>query len=372
VITREVALGKVQQALKDNDLDAIVAVSPWNTVYTAGVSFLTQRTIPERLGMVVIGRDREPIFVYCTIEEGHVIHESWVKERRGYTEFADKPIDVLADVLREIGVANGRVGIEKRFLVAQNYDELQEQLPDGQLVEADSIFDKMRAVKTPEEIELLGKTAMWTDEAIRTAFEQYRPGDTERTVGDRMVDEARKHGAEGLLHLVLATGPNLYKIHHAPDDTPLQPGGAIRTDFGMFWGFYVSDVARTVFVKQPTQAQLDAYKNLEEIHQTVIAAMKPGVRASELYNICKQSFEKRGVPFAMPHIGHSIGLGVHEFPMMHPFNHHELEPGTVLMLEPLIEGPDGYYHTEDMILITETGHEVLSRSADWSQPMIVG
>jgi Xaa-Pro aminopeptidase len=213
---------------------------------------------------------------------------------------------------------------------------------------------------------------MWTDAAIRTAFEQYQPGDTERAVGDRMVREAIKHGAGGLLHLVLASGPNLYTIHHAPDNTVMPPGGAVRTDFGMFWGFYVSDVARTVFVRQPTQQQLDVYKNLEDVHQTVIAAMKPGVRASELFNICADAFAKRGMDFKMPHIGHSIGLGVHEFPMMHPFNHHELEPGTVMMLEPLVEGPDGYYHTEDMILITDDGHRVLSRSADWSQPLIVG
>ena len=372
MITREVALAKVQQALQDHHLDALVAVSPWNVHYTAGTSFLTQRTIPERLGLVVALPEREPIFVYCTIEEGHVREESWLGESRGYTEFADNPIVVLAQVLREHGVDRGRIGIEKRYLVATYDEELRERLPAAQLVAADDIFDRLRAVKTPAEIEFLGQTTLWTDAAIRTAFEQARIGDTERSIGDRMVAETRKHGANGLLHLVLATGPNMFKVHHAPADTRIEPGGAIRTDFGMFWGAYVSDIARTVFVRPPRPDQLDLYKHLEDIHQTVIAAMKPGARCSDLYHLCANEFAKRGLGFTMPHIGHSIGLGVHEFPMLHPFNDYQLEPGNVLMLEPLATGRDGHYHTEDMIVITEDGNRLASRSADWSQPMILG
>lgn len=372
MITREIALAKVQQALRDHALDALVAVSPWNVHYTAGTSFLTQRTIPERLGMVVALPEREPIFIYCTIEEGHVREESWLRESRGYTEFADNPILILAGVLRENGVDRGRIGIEKRYVVAKYDEDLRGELPEAQFAASDDIFDRMRAVKTPEEIEFLGQRALWTDAAIRTAFAQARIGDTERSIGDRMVAETRKHGANGLLHLVLATGPNNLKVHHAPTDIRIEPGGVIRTDFGMFWGAYVSDIARTVFVRPPRADQLELYKHLEAIHQAVIAAMKPGARCSDLYHLCAGEFAKRGLDFTMPHIGHSVGLGVHEFPMLHPFNHYELEPGNVLMLEPLVTGPDGHYHTEDMVVITEDGNRVASRSADWSQPMILG
>lgn len=371
MITRAVALAKVQQALSEHGLDALVAVAPWNVRYLAGTSFLTQRTIPERLGLVVAIPGSEPIFVFCTIEEGHVREESWIRVSRGYTEFADNPVQVLASLLRELGVDRSRIGIEKRYLVAKDYDDLRRELPGAQLVAADSIFDGMRAVKTPEEIELLTQTALWTDAAIYTAFEQAQVGDTERSIGDRMVAETRQRGANGMLHLVLATGPNLFKVHHAPDDTRIEPGGVIRTDFGMFWGGYVSDIARTVFVQRPRRDQLDFYKHLEDIHQTVIEAMRPGVRCSDLYHQCANEFAARGLELTMPHIGHSIGLGVHEYPTLHPYNDYELEPGNVIMLEPLVTGRDGHYHTEDMIVITEVGNRVASRSVDWSQPMIL-
>lgn len=372
MITREVALEKTQRALKEHELDVLIAVSPWNVAYTSGTSFLTQRTIPERLGMVVMTPGNEPVFVYCTIEEGHAKGESWIREFRGYTEFADKPIEVLADVLREKGARSGRIGIEKRFLVARNYEELLEVLPEAELVEADPVFDRMRAIKTPQEIEWLGQTALWTDAAIATAFGQARIGDTERSIGDRMIAATAANGAISLLHLVLATGPNLFRAHHFPNDTRIEPGGVVRTDFGMFWdGGYVSDIARTILIAPTRQDQLDTYRALEEIHQTVIAAMNPGVRVSDLYRLCADAFVKRGITFAMPHIGHSIGLGVHEYPMIHPFDDSVLEPGMVFMLEPLVAGKDGLFHTEDMIEITEDGHRVLSRSRDWGEPFTV-
>jgi Xaa-Pro dipeptidase len=372
VNTGEIIDAKVQQALAEQQLDALVAVSPWNVKYTAGTAFFTQRTIPERLALVVMMPGREPTFIYCTIEDEEARGFSWITDLRGYTEFAEQPITVLADLLRERGAARGRVGIEKRFLVARNYDELLEALPDAEIVAADQVFDRMRAIKTTAEIEALERTVLWTDAAVATAFSAAKPGDTTRMVGDRMIAEAMAKGSTGLLHIVLGTGPNLSNPHAEPNENTLEPGGVLRTDFGMFWDGYVSDIARTAFIAPATQRQIDDYKTLEEIHQTVIASMKPGVRACDVYRFCVENYAKRGLEFALPHVGHSIGLLVHEQPMLQPFDETPLEAGMVLMLEPPLVAPEGLYHTEDMIEITETGQRILSRSRDWSEPLIIG
>jgi len=372
-ITQENVTAKVQSSMEANDLDALIAVSPWNVAYTAGTSFFTQRTIPERLALVLMVRAQEPVFIYCSIEEEHAKGESWIRQRRGYTEFADKPIAVLADVIGEMGLGRSRIGIEKRFLVAKDYDQMRDALPHAQLVEADAVFDRMKALKTPDEIEWLRKTVLWTDGAVATAFGAAKAGDTERQIGERMIAETRSHGATRLLHLALATGANLPKVHHEPDDTRLAEGSLLRTDFGMFWGLYVSDIARTAIVGPAQPHQVDTYKRLEEIHQTVIAAMKPGVRACDLYRLCADTYAaKTGQAFPMPHVGHSIGHSVHENPMLHPFDSTELEAGMVMMLEPMLLGKDGIYHTEDMIEITGNGHRILSRSRDWSEPLVIG
>jgi Xaa-Pro aminopeptidase len=316
-------------------------------------------------------RGHEPVFIYCTIEEGHAKGESWLREFRGYTEFAEQPIAVLADVLRERGVDSGRIGIEKRFLVTKNYEELQQALPAAEIVDADPIFDRMRAIKTPEEIAWLGQTALWTDEAIGNAWAQARTGESEREIGDRMIAGTRDRGASGVVHLVLSTGPNAHKAHGEPGDMRLEPGGVLRTDFGVLWGSYISDLARTAFVHPARPQQIDTYKALEEAHQTVIAAMVPGARASDIYALCRDACQQRGLTFTMPHVGHSIGLGVHEQPMLHPYDNTRLEPGMMLMLEPLVIADDGLYAVEDLIEVTEQGPRIWSRSRDWSEPLII-
>jgi Xaa-Pro aminopeptidase len=259
-----------------------------------------------------------------------------------------------------------------RFLSARDFQRLQSDLPDAELVEADSLFDRMRAVKTSREIELLGAAALATDQSIRTAFARAGVGTTERAIAEVMQEECRARGGEQLVHLVLATGENGFKVHASPGDAELQKGGVLRTDFGMSWGGrYFSDIARTAFVGPLQGWQDETYRKLEMVHQSVIAAMRPGVKAGDLFRLCAAEFEKAGLDFRMPHVGHSIGVVMHENPMLQPFDETPLEPGMIFMLEPGVTERDGFYHTEDMILITDEGRSVLSRSADWSQPMVL-
>ena len=372
MIERDEARRRVQGALEEHRLDGLVAASPWNVCYTAGASFSTQKTIPERLAFTVSAPVGVQTFIYCAIEEGHARDESWILDRRGYVEFADSPVELLAEVLREHGIDRGRVGLEKRFLAMQYVDELLELLPDVELVAADRIFDAMRAIKTPAEIEVLARAARETDAAIADAFGGSRAGDSEAAVADRMIAACRSRGGESLLHMVLATGPNMLKAHHAPDATPLEPGGVVRTDFGMTWGHYLSDIARTAFIAPADPGNVDIYQRLEEAHQETIATIGPGVRAADVFDACKRAFESRGLDFRMPHIGHSIGLDLHEHPMLHPGNDDLLQAGMVLMLEPVAFTDENFFHTEDMVVVTESGREIVSRSRDWADPLVIG
>lgn len=362
---------RIGRAMAEAKLDALVAVSPENVLYSSGTNIITQRMIPDRLALVLWGRDDAQTFILCGIEEPQARAESWISDIRSYVEFAESPVALLAATVKERGFAKGRIGIEMRYLVANYYRELTSLLPDAELVAADGVFDRVRMIKTPEEIELIGQAFMATDTVIRSAFKNSHIGTTEKQVVEMLEKGLKQVGADSIAFTVLATGENALMAHPAPSDLAIAPGYTLRTDFGGFFKNYLSDVARTAIAGPVSARQRQNYENLVSIQERVIAAMKPGVRACELFHLCKAGFEEKGMAFGSPHIGHSIGLSVHEYPMISPQTTEPLQPGMLICIEPVYRGEDSIYHTEDLVLVTENNPKVLSRSANWSELLVL-
>lgn len=362
---------RIGRAMAEAKLDALVAMSPENVLYSSGTSIITQRMIPDRLALVLWGHDDAQTFIVCTIEEPQARAESWISDIRGYVEFAESPIATLASAIKERGFARGRIGIEMRYLVANYYRELVERLPEAELVAADGLFDRVRMIKTPAEIELIGQAFTATDRVIRSAFEASHVGTTEKQIVEMLEQGLKQAGADSVAFTVLATGSNALMAHPAPSDLAIAPGYVLRTDFGGFFKSYLSDVARTAIAAPVSARQRKSYESLVAIHERVIAAMKPGVRACDLFHLCKAGFEEFGLAFGSPHIGHSIGLSVHEYPMISSQTTEPLQPGMLICIEPVHRGEDGIYHTEDLVLVTEGEPKVLSSSANWSKLLVL-
>jgi Xaa-Pro aminopeptidase len=362
-------IDRFRRLLYESDLDVVVAVSPENTWYLSDAVIDTQRSLLERLAVVVWAKGEEPVYIVCTNEEIQARRDTWIADLRGYVEYKESPMTLAAEVLRELGAAHGRIGVEKHYLNAHYYRELVTQLPQAILAEARPFFDRVRAVKTDAEVRILEDAAQVTDRAIRKAFEAARPGMREREVGVAMGSALVLGGAEMQAFQVLAAGANSCSTHHRAGDYVLRSGDLFRTDFGgVFAGGYLSDLARTICVGTPSPRQVDTYRVIWDENERLIAMMRPGVSARELYAAHRQAWEARGWPMVRPHIGHSLGIGLHEHPVLMPSENWPLEPGMCLSIEPnyLVPGVEKY-HVEDLILVTDGAPRVLSRSADWSQ-----
>lgn len=360
---------RFEEALRLSDFDAVVAASPDNTWYLSDVMIETQRSLSERLAVVVWAKGAEPIYIVCTNEEIQARRETWIGDIRGYVEFQVSPIQLVAVALEELGAARATVAIEKRFLTAEYYEQLTKLLPHARFVDIGLFMEQVRAVKTPDEIGRLERAALATDRAIRTAFEGTRAGMTERQVGARMVSELLLGGAEMEAFQTLAAGSHSCSTHTAPGDYVLQRGDLMRTDFGgIFPGGYNSDLARTIAVGAASQQKRDTYRVIWEEHERLIAMLRPGVTGRELYLSHKRQWEAREWPMVRPHIGHSLGIGVHEHPLLMPGDTTPLAAGMCMCVEPnhLVPGIEKY-HVEDLVLVTEGAPRVLSRTADWSE-----
>lgn len=363
---------RMERLLRESQFDVVVATSFENVYYLSGAPIMTQRQIPDRLEIVVWPRGDEPILLVCTIEASFARTYSWIADQRGYVEFKTSPVELLAETLRELHYDKARIGIENRHLTTRYYIELQNQLPEAQLEGCDSLLDRVRMVKSEEEIALLARAAMVTDTAISRAWSECGPGSTEKALGNRMQFHLMEGGADLLAFLVVGVADGARLAHPVARDRKMEPGDVVRVDFAGFFDGYYSDLARTGIVGDAGKHERDIYRKLWEAHEAVIHSCRPGVPVSSLFFQCRDEFASRGLNFNMPHIGHGLGIGLHEHPILQPENMTALEPGMALAIEPIhVEPDETRYHVEDLVIIGENGPQVASRSQDWEELFVL-
>lgn len=356
-------LERIQEMLLADGLDGLVVMSPAVTCYLSGCYLMTQLHVPDRQAFVIVPAEGEPTFLVCNIEEGAARQDGRIADVRSYVEFVEEPAEVLVAILAERGLDEANIGFEARRLPAESLAHLQGALPESQFVGWDEGLDEAVMVKDPAEIEALAWAGQTAQAAIEAAFSQAEPGSTElavcRAIFSRLMDEGLRP-----MFNVFSSGPNTVLIHAEPTERVMRPGDLVRLDIGgRFPSHYLCDMARTGVVGQPSAEQEEAYGKLFQAQQAVFAAIRPGVVAADLFHVCRESFAEQGIPFTMPHIGHGMGIGLHEAPLLHPGNETVLRPGMVLNIEPYLrvtERPEAY-HIEDLVVVTEEAARLLTR-----------
>ena len=354
-------LQRFEALLAESGMDGVIASSLENVSYLSGARIVMQRLIPDRLALLFWPSQGDPAIVVCKGEDVACRDDCRIQDLRAYTEFVDSPIDLLADVIVEKGLANGRLGLETHSLPSGYVNLLRKRLPNATLVDCGDLMDRVRMIKTPEEIEALSAAGRATDRAIHSAFSRASVGESEKKVADGITAGVTAAGADVLNFLFLGTGSRSFEWHARAGAARLEAGDVLHTDVaGNFVGYW-SDLARTAFVGTPNPHQRDIYSRLYQTHVETLEAIRPGLRAGDLYTICEAAYQKVDLRFQMAHIGHGLGLGLHEYPMLKPTTDELLQPGMVLCIEPAYLDPGvAGYHIEDLVLVTSDGREVLT------------
>ena len=352
---------RIRSLPKRTDVDAIVAMSPENFAYISQAYIITVEMIRPRQAFAIVPREGEPVVLICSIEESLTREESWIEDIRTYTEYVDYPVDSLASVLRDMGLDKGKVGMDLQYLPQVDWVRLTEILPDLEIIDTTEEVAKLRAIKTDKEIAMLEFATKSTHRAAQEALSESSLGESEKVMANRMLFKMIEKGADGSFFMVFGSGPRSAFTHGFPSDRIPKESEVIRFDYGGRYGMWTSDFARTYSTGNPTEIQRRAYRNLKEIQAETISVIRPGIKAEDVFYACKSAFEKRNIPFFMPHVGHSFGVELHEHPMMRPGDTTVIEKGMVINIEPVLKDEDGsMYHLEDLVEVTDDGHRVLT------------
>lgn len=358
-------IGGLQRAIDACEFDAVIASSAENVQYGANVLIATQRTIRDRLALLVWPKGADPTFVLCRVEEGYVRQESWITDLRGYKEFVTPPIDLVADALVERGLSAGHVGIEMEHLPCKYLLALQARLPRLRLEACDGLFRQVRMLKTPRELALLTRGFRGTERAMLATFASTSVGEDEWSLSRRLADNILLSGADDVAFNHINAGRNTGFPHALPSGYRVQAGDLVKCDSGGHYGSYFSNVGRTAKMGAPNDEERETWRKLRAIHYAVIEMLRPGNTGRLVFEAATRLHEEHGLPFPYAHNGHSIGLEVHERPMISPYEDIVYAADMVSTVETRVrEAGERGLHMEDLVQITHAGPVVLSTAFD--------
>ncbi|MCL2229834.1 MAG: Xaa-Pro peptidase family protein [Treponema sp.] len=287
-----------------------------------------------------------------------------------YNDFDRKPSKAIAAVAKKLGIPIGsRVEIPSVTPYPLFLDFV------GELTDFDILcrnkgsgaeINKFRAVKDDEEIAIIKKAAGITNELIDSIEKNVKSGKikTEADAALFIEMEARSHGCEGTSFDTLAAGPDRsFAIHAFPTWTnaPFGTKGLSILDFGVKLNGYCTDVTIT-FARDLDEKQEKLIELTEKAAKLAISMAHNGTMTRDIAAAVDRLFSKSKKK--MPHaLGHGVGLQEHEYPLVRNSseNDWELSAGMIFTIEPGLYDPLlGGCRLENDVLITESGHEVLT------------
>ncbi len=354
------ALERLRAEMVRQEVRALVALSPENVAYTIGYMVPSHPTNRNRRTISVLTADGRSALIVVSVEAELARQHSRVKDVRRYDQFAQNPMDVLAGVLREFGVASGPLAIEMDYLPAQDYLTLWERLPAPPMVPCRDMYLRARMVKTPEEVACLRKIAEISDRAEQVVWHQMREGMTERVLATIITNAVLEAGGDGV-RLLIGSGERSSIVNPRPTDRPLRRGDVIRVEILANLNNYQSNVTRTGVLGPASDEQRRIWQVLMEARALALEKLRPGTEVRELWMAYAEHCRRHDIEPTLSFLGHGIGLTGHEEPYLTADKTLRLEPDFVLTFEPfyMIPGQMGF-HIEDMFLVTETGYETFT------------
>ena len=225
------------------------------------------------------------------------------------------------------------------------------------------MVEQLRTVKDADEISRIRAAVALAADLFPRALATVRPGVAEVTIAGELELEARKAGADGMsFDTIVASGARSALPHGRASTQAVPRDGFIILDYGVILAGYCSDMTRTVYVGSVSEEHRRMYEAVRTAQAASISAVRPGAETGEVDRAGREVLKKAGYDAYFTHsTGHGVGIEVHESPRLAKGQTQKLAPGMVITIEPGIYIPDqGGVRIEDMVLVTESGYEVLT------------
>ncbi|QXM07475.1 M24 family metallopeptidase [Crassaminicella indica] len=339
---------KLREILKEKKLDAALIHKPENRRYISGFTGTS--------GYALITMNKAFFitdFRYIDQAKQECKEYDIVKHDNEYNIYS---------IINELNLQY--LGFEEDFITYNQYKEFSKKL-NNTLVPLNGAINSMRKIKYEEELKFIEQAANIADEAFLHICEYIKPGITERAVALELEFFMKNKGATATsFDTIVASGIRSALPHGVASNKTLEKGDFITIDFGCIYKGYCSDMTRTIVLGKANDKQKEIYNIVLEAQLKALEEIKPGITGREADKIARDFITSKGYGKNFGHgLGHGVGLEIHEEPRLSPIGKELLQVGMVVTDEPGIYlSGFGGVRIEDLLVITENGNRVLSKS----------
>ncbi len=226
-----------------------------------------------------------------------------------------------------------------------------------------SVVEKVRVIKTADEVKLIRRAGRIAFDAMEWALEQLKPGMTELELAALYEYRLSAYEAKVGFETIVCFGANGSRNHHQPSKKKLKKNDTILLDFGANYAGYTSDTTRCFAFGKVTPYFRKVYETVAKSQKAAIEMIRAGVKLCDVDAAARAVIEQSEFPVYGHGTGHGLGMEVHEAPSVSGLDKKgQLQVGQVVTIEPGIYLPSKLgVRLEDDVLVTETGCEIVSR-----------
>lgn len=371
-------LQRLQAALEQEHLDALLVYKPVNAYYASGFTSLdTARPNSYTRPIVAVITRTAASLIVPLLDDEPARESSWIADVRSYIKAPpfESAQQMITEYLQEQGVAGGLIGVEEDFFSLRMEADLKRRLPNVTLVPAAAIIERARLVKDQEEIEHIREASRLTDIAMTATMDAMIVGRSELEIEAEGFRAIRLPGSQ--------VSGNGHDDNAMIDAMAIIIGGARGSmphefssyrryvDGDLTWhcwlissrGYWAENV-RSVVLGDANDVQRRMIAAVREALELGKEQVRPGNEVGNVFDAVHAHLLKKAPQGAMviSRSGHGSGLEYHEPPFVETTDRTILEPGMVFTVEPGVFLPGvGGASFSDTVVVTEGGYETLTR-----------
>jgi Xaa-Pro aminopeptidase len=368
---------RLDRLMEEAGIDVLFATSKHNVQYLLGghraffFDYMDAMGLSRYLPIVVYAKgapEKAAFFGHRLENFQREVKPFWTPEQNCSSSGS---IDVMKKAVEHVKkIGNGRrVGVEMAFLPMDSAAALKSNLPDAEIVDALFVLERLRALKSPAELEMVRVASERVIESMQAVIGKHGAGTTKQELADALKVEETNRGLTFEYCLIAAGASH----NRAPSGQRWEEGDVLSVDSGGNFHGYIGDLARMAILGEPDAELVDLLAEIEDIQRASMKPVKAGVMGGEIYASADALVGKSKHHNHMHFLAHGMGLVSHEAPRLTatgpvPYDAYDatrpLETGMVVSVETTLQHPKrGFIKLEDTIAVTDTGYEIYGEGA---------